>query len=99
MLPQVADSSTGSVVILRLRGRTDFGTTFIDVLRRYALALDEVGSSLKLVSVSERILEQLAMSGLAELLGPDNVYPGDDRVGHVFARANADAMAWVESRR
>lgn len=40
VLPEVAPSSTGSVVVLRLRGRSDLGTTFMDVVRRYALALD-----------------------------------------------------------
>ena len=35
-LPAPADAAGNSVVILRLRGRTDLGTTFMDVLRRYA---------------------------------------------------------------
>ncbi|HJY95783.1 MAG TPA: SulP family inorganic anion transporter, partial [Streptosporangiaceae bacterium] len=38
-LPAPAGTSRNSVVILRLRGRTDLGTTFMDVLRRYAQAL------------------------------------------------------------
>ena len=35
-LPAVSEASRGSVVILRLRGRSDLGTTFMDVLYRYA---------------------------------------------------------------
>ena len=35
-LPAPGATSLNSVVILRLRGRTDLGTTFMDVLRRYA---------------------------------------------------------------
>jgi SulP family sulfate permease len=38
-LPAVGTGSRGSVVILRLRGRTDLGTTFMDVLHRYAVSL------------------------------------------------------------
>ena len=36
-LPAVGEASTNSVVILRLRGRSDLGTTFMDVLHRYAV--------------------------------------------------------------
>ena len=37
-LPEVTPSSRNTVVILRLRERSDLGSTFIDVLRRYAPA-------------------------------------------------------------
>ena len=98
-LPSVGSESTGSAVILRLRGRTDLGTTFMDVLRRYAEALDAVGSKLVIVSANERIVEQLAVTGITGVIGADNVYPGDERVGATVRRAHADAVAWVESHR
>jgi MFS superfamily sulfate permease-like transporter len=50
----VVAGTKGSVVILRLRGRTDLGTTFMDVLHRYASALASADSQLVLASVSER---------------------------------------------
>ncbi len=62
-LPAPAGTSRNSVVILRLRGRTDLGTTFMDVLRRYAQALAATGSKLVIVSASERIQEQLRVTG------------------------------------
>ena len=40
-LPAVEDTSVGSVVILRLRGRSDLGGTFMEVLRRYAESLQQ----------------------------------------------------------
>lgn len=98
-LPAVGRASVGSVVILRLRGRSDLGTTFMDVLRRYAVALDAAGSRLVIVSASERIIEQLAVTGITEVVGHDAVYPGDERVGAALEQAHADAVAWVESRR
>lgn len=98
-LPQVGPSSTGSVIILRLRGRSDLGTTFMDVLRRYAQALDEVGSRLVIVSANERIIEQLAITGITELIGEDSIYPGDERVGATIARAEHDAGQWIRQRR
>jgi len=95
-LPTVADTSRGSVVVLRLRGRSDLGTTFMDVLLRYAGALRAVGSKLVIVTDSPRIREQLAARGVTDAIGADNVYAGDHRVGAAVERATADARAWVE---
>jgi sulfate permease, SulP family len=97
-LPAVGDGSRGSVVILRLRGRSDLGTTFMDVLRRYALSLQEVGSKLVLVSDSDRILEQLVVTGITATVGAPNVYAGDERVGATVRRAYEDASRWVAER-
>ncbi len=90
------DASRNSVVILRLRGRTDLGTTFMDVLHRYSQALTACGSKLVIVSASERIQEQLRVAGIADLIGPGNIYPGDERVGATLKRAYADALTWIE---
>lgn len=98
-LPAVGAASTGSVVVLRLRGRTDLGTTFMDALQRYASALAAVDSSLMLVSVSDRVLEQVTLAGITDVIGLDHVYLGDDRVGATFARAYADALALTTTER
>jgi sulfate permease, SulP family len=98
-LPTIGATSSGSVVILRLRGRTDVGTTFLDVLDRYAKALVEVDSRLMVVSVSDRVREQMEIAGITSVIGEDHVYPGEDRLGATFARAYADAVAWVGSTR
>ncbi len=95
-LPAPAAISLNSVVILRLRGRTDLGTTFMDVLRRYAQALTAAGSKLVIVSASERIQEQLRVTGVTDLITPENIYAGDERVGATLKRAYADATAWIE---
>lgn len=94
-LPTVVPTSSGSVVLVRLRGRTDLGTTFIVALRRYAEALAAVDSTLMLVSVSEQVRDQLALAGIVDVIGAQHVYPGDDdRIGATFRRAYADAQAW-----
>lgn len=98
-LPAVVDASRNSVVILRLRGRSDLGTTFMDVLYRYAQALAAVDSKLVIVSANERIIEQLGVTGITRMIGEANVYPGDDRVGATVARAYADAVDWVDAHR
>ena len=97
-LPTVVPTSTGSVVLVRLRGRTDLGTTFLDALQRYATSLAEVGSALMLVSVSERVVEQLSVTGIPAIIGEERIYRGDDRIGSTFARAHADAVTWTRQR-
>ena len=95
-LPAVTDESRRSVVILRLRGRTDLGTTFLDVLHRYAVSLREHDSKLVLVSPSDRILRQLEVAGVTAVVGPDDIHLGDRRVGAALRRAFADAQQWVD---
>ena len=95
-LPALAATSLNSVVILRLRGRTDLGTTFMDVLRRYAEALTAASSKLVIVSASERIQEQLRVTGVTDLISPQDIYAGDERVGATLKRAYADATSWIE---
>jgi SulP family sulfate permease len=95
-LPAPTDASHNAVVILRLRGRADLGTTVMDVLGRYAAAVTATGSKLVIVSASERVQEQLRVTGVTDLITPENVYTGDERVGATFKRAYADAERWIE---
>jgi sulfate permease, SulP family len=98
-LPTATEPARNSVVILRLRGRTDLGTSFMDVLRRYAEALAATGSKLVLVSASDRIQEQLRVTGVTDVIGTENIYPGDERVGATLKRAYRDAAAWIDGQR
>jgi len=99
LLPAVTEASRNSVVILRLRGRSDLGTTFMDVLLRYAQGLVAVGSRLIVVSTNERIDEQLALTGIAVVIGAENIVQGTERVGAALRTAYEDASAWVEAGR
>jgi sulfate permease, SulP family len=95
-LPAPADASRNCVVILRLRGRTDLGTTFMDVLHRYAQTLTTTGSKLVIVSASQRIQEQLHVTGVTDLIPSEDIYTGDERVNAALKRAYADAVTWIE---
>jgi SulP family sulfate permease len=95
-LPEVTPESTNSVVILRLRGRSDLGTTFMDVLARYAEDLGAVGSKLVLVSADEQLIDQFDVTGVTAAVGEDNIYPTDERVGATVARAAAEADEWID---
>ena len=96
-LPRVDATSKRSVVIVRLRGHTDLGTTFIDVLARYATQLDEAGSRLVVVSVDSRVMRQLSAGGVIDIIGPGRVFVGDERVGAALARAVSDAQEWIDA--
>ena len=95
-LPAVTEDSRSAVVILRLRGRTELGTTIMDVLARYARSLTATGSKLVIVSANQRIQEQLRVTGVTGLIGPGNIYTGDERIGATLKRAYADAEKWIE---
>ncbi len=85
-------------MILRLRERSDIGSTFIDVLRRYAQSLADVGSKLVVVSLNEQLAEQFRVSGLADLIGVENMYDSTDRIGVALEQAYRDALVWVAAR-
>ena len=96
-LPRVEAGSRRSVVIVRLRGHVDLGTTFVDVLARYAAQLAQVGSRLVIVSVDSRVVRQLSVGGVTDIIGPDNVVLGDERVGAALARVMAEAQGWIDT--
>jgi SulP family sulfate permease len=97
-LPEVTPSSRNSVVIIRLRGRTDLGSTLTDTLARYAESLRAVGSRLVLISDHDRVLGQLAVTGVIDLIGEDSLYRSDEWLGRTMRRAHTDAEAWVADR-
>ncbi len=99
LLPKVTDGSRNSVVILRMRGRSDLGTTFLDVLYRYAVSLKAVDSKLVIVSTNERVEEQLEVAGIFDVVDAADVLRGNERVGGTLRSANTSALAWVESRK
>ena len=76
-------------MILRLRERSDVGSTFIDVLRRYAASLATVGSKLVIVSLNEPLAEQFRVTGFTDFIGPENLYRGTERVGAALEQAQS----------
>lgn len=97
-LPEVDSNSSVSVVILRLRGKSDLGTTFMDVLSRYGEKLNAAGSKLMIVSASDRVIEQLRVTGVTALIGISNIYQSDEWLGATVTRAYQDAQDWIAER-
>lgn len=96
--PVVTDESHGSVVVLRIRGKEDLGSTFIGVLRRYHEALTACQSHLVLAGVGERVYEQLVGSGAVASFGADNVFRATPDVGRSLEAARIRAEELVDRR-
>ena len=90
-LPQVEPQSAGSVVVLRLRGTQDLGSTFEQALTRYREQLEAVGSHLVLAGLGNRVLAQLTATGALDTLGTENVFPTTADVGASLPLAVARA--------
>jgi sulfate permease, SulP family len=96
-LPQVVESSRGAVVVLRLRGKEDLGSTFIQAVVRYHDALEVAGCHLVLAGVGDRVMHQLDRTGALEILGASNVIPAEASVGKSVHTAISRAQELRES--
>ena len=94
LLPD-AKGTHRAVVILRLRGRRELGSTFIEVLGRYAQTLREHEGKLMLTGVSDILKEQLERSKYAAVIGPDNIFSGLDQLGSSTREAVGRANEWL----
>ncbi len=83
-LPVVSATSTNAVVVLRLRGKEELGSTFIKTITRYHDGLQAVGSHLVLTGLSDRLMLQLANTGTLDQLGAQNVFPAKPTVGEAL---------------
>lgn len=96
-LPSVSERSRGSVVILRLRGKEDAGSTFIGVVTRYAEQLTAVEARLMLAGVSDQVYTQLLHTGAIDVIGHDNVFPATASVGESAQEAMDAAQSWIDA--
>ena len=86
------------VAVLRLRGRKTLGATLIDVLARYAAALQRSGGRLYLSGVGPEAYEQIVRTGKLRLTGPVRAYESTPVLGESTREARADAEAWLVSQ-
>lgn len=94
-LPAV-ENAEQPVVLLRLRGVDEIGSTFIRVLTRYAASLKANQGKLVLAGVSEPVYLQLQKTGLLDCLGKENVYRSTSVLGDSALDAYQDASAWLK---
>jgi SulP family sulfate permease len=94
-LPTVGEDCRHSVVIISLRGKEDVGSTFINVLTRYAAKLSEQNSLLKVSGISERLMNQLTSTRAAQAIGTNHLYPSTAVIAESTLAARRDAERWM----
>jgi sulfate permease, SulP family len=95
-LPDPAGTQAPAVV-LRLRGRTSLGATFIKVVSDYADHLDQVGGRLYLSGLQPSLTERLHRTGAID--GPMRAFEATPIVGESTHEAYLDAESWLVKRR
>lgn len=98
-LPEIPERCDGAVVILRLRGKDELGSTFIRVLDGYAAGLRAAGGLLLLAGVDLRVRTQLRDTDVLARLGEHHVFPETRRIGEALCAASAYAVSWRDRHR
>lgn len=96
-LPAVGDDTRHSAVILNLRSSTDLGSTFLDVVSRYANDLRQHESKLMLAGVQKVVVDQLEKTGLMRIIGRENIFVESQVVGESALVAYEAAETWVKT--
>lgn len=96
-LPEVPARCERAVVVVRLRGKEDLGSTFIRTLELYSSKLSAAGATLVLSGLSQRAYEQLVATKAIESFGAGHVFLARERVGDSLAAAIAFAEGWQRS--
>jgi SulP family sulfate permease len=94
-LPEVTPFTRNSVVVLRLRGKSDIGSTFMDVLSRYAIKLRGADSKLMLIVSDPKMERQFEVTGVVVAVGDENIYTSDEWLGRTVRRAWMEGNEWV----
>lgn len=95
-LPEVPPSAAGAVVIIRLRGKDEIGSTFLKVLEGYSVRVTAAGGTIMVAGVSPSVLQQLRATGALGRLGEGRVFPERPRVGDSIREALDAANRWRE---
>jgi SulP family sulfate permease len=95
MLPAPQETKR-AVIILQLRGLDNVGSTFIQVVERYAQRLQSNGGRMYLTGVHPHVLEQLELTETTETIAPDAIYLAEDTLGSSTIEAYQAARAWLE---
>lgn len=96
-LPKV-ENVQRPVVILRLRGRTEVGSTVIAVLQRYAKQLQAAGGKLILAGVSEHVMDQIRRTDTTDVIPEEDIFLATSTLGGAIQQATAAAEAWLASQ-
>ena len=81
------EGAEGAIVILSLRGRIEAGTGLFRMLERYARRLRARRNRLILAEVDPRLLEGFEGTGVAEVIGRENIFIATPVIGETLRAA------------
>jgi sulfate permease, SulP family len=96
-LPSVSDAE-GAVVVLRIRGHGDLGSTFLAMIGRYAEQLRDHGGRLLLSGVDPVVKNRMARTGHLRTVGEENVFVADHVIGRSSRAALEAGQRWLSAR-
>jgi anti-anti-sigma regulatory factor len=84
------------VVAIGVRGEPEVGSTFMNVIRRYAESLKARNGRLMLVGVDPALRDQLVKTGLLAVIGPENIFMAQPQIGAAVNEAAQAASRWLK---
>lgn len=96
LLPSVRNVDR-PVVILRLRGQHDLGSTFFKVIAGYADQIRRQDGRLILAGVEPVVESRLRRTGLVRTIGEENIFTAGSIVGESVLEAERFGRAWLQS--
>jgi SulP family sulfate permease len=94
MLPS-AKEAKHAVVIVRMRGVHEVGSTMISVMERYAAELQNNGGRLMLSGLSQNVMDQLLRTETTESVPEDSIFVATDTLGESTKDALTEANTWL----
>jgi SulP family sulfate permease len=94
-----AKSAKRAVLVLRLRGETNVGSTFLIVIGHYASELRAAGGKLYLSGIDPAVKRRMARTGHLDEIGEENVFVANHIIASSTNAALAVGNAWLESTR
>jgi SulP family sulfate permease len=94
-LPAV-EGAKNAVVIFGLRGRESITTSGIVLLERYARKLQAGGNKLMLFGIEPGVRRELDRTGIASLIGAENLFEATANLGGPLNEALIAANEWVK---
>ena len=97
LLPK-ADEAQHAIVILRMHGRSRIGSTYVQILERYAGRLQANGGKLMLSGVSPHVWDQLERTETFETISEEDVFLAQETLGASTKTAVAAAKTWLAAK-
>jgi SulP family sulfate permease len=97
-LPKVTEESRRAVIIITLREKSEVGSTFLEVLSRYAIELREHESRLMLAGVNPAVEDQIIKTGIIDSIGNENIFLATEKVGEAASEAFREAERWIDAK-